>query len=181
MKNVHWALCTGVFGKRDVGRIEREFLDVIGFDLSVTEDDILNHHDALSAVALASHHHRRHVNVHTRTHYQPTRHAVPDLDPSSPKSSSSGSSPAPLTPETHVDPTFGHPKVSHENVNDSSTRVEPIPSKQSQPLTSTMDLIRAFPIPMPHLQSYSQPSAPSHKPQRRSSHRPYCRLTQVTA
>lgn len=25
LKNVHWALCTGVFGKRDVGRIEREF------------------------------------------------------------------------------------------------------------------------------------------------------------
>ncbi|KAF6747765.1 hypothetical protein DFP72DRAFT_589124 [Ephemerocybe angulata] len=30
LKNVHWALCTGVFGKRDVGRIEREFLAVLG-------------------------------------------------------------------------------------------------------------------------------------------------------
>ncbi|KAJ7706843.1 hypothetical protein B0H17DRAFT_1192406 [Mycena rosella] len=28
LKNVHWVLCTGVFGKRDVDRIEHEFLGV---------------------------------------------------------------------------------------------------------------------------------------------------------
>ncbi|KAH6894898.1 hypothetical protein BKA70DRAFT_1319009, partial [Coprinopsis sp. MPI-PUGE-AT-0042] len=42
LKNVHWALCTGVFGKRDVGRIEREFLAVLEWDLGVTENDILS-------------------------------------------------------------------------------------------------------------------------------------------
>ncbi|KAF8559854.1 hypothetical protein OG21DRAFT_1493123 [Imleria badia] len=180
LKNIHWALCTGVFGKRDVGRIEREFLDVLDFELSVTEADILSHHDSLSAVALPSHSYRRHADPHTRTHYHPANHAVcPDLDPSSPKSSSSGSSPAPLTPETHVDPTYGtHPKVSHENMDDTTTRVVPVVSKQSQPLGSTMDLIRAFPIPVSH--SYSQSSAPSHQPHHRSSHRPYYPMTQVT-
>lgn len=35
LKNVHWALCTGVFGRRDVARIEREFLEVLDFELSV--------------------------------------------------------------------------------------------------------------------------------------------------
>ncbi|KAG6376406.1 hypothetical protein JVT61DRAFT_2391 [Boletus reticuloceps] len=183
LKNVHWALCTGVFGKRDVGRIEREFLDVINFELSVTEDDILSHHDSLSAVALPSHNHRRHAGPHTRTRYQPANATLPDLDPSSPKSSSSGSSPAPLTPETYVDPTYGtDPKVCHENMDDSATQVAPIPSKQSQPLASTMDLIRAFPLPVSRSHSHLQPSAPSHKPHHRSSHRPYhTTMTQVTA
>lgn len=50
MKNVHWALCTGVFGKRDVGRIEREYLDVLNFELKITEDDLLSHHQGLSEV-----------------------------------------------------------------------------------------------------------------------------------
>lgn len=50
LKNVHWALCTGVFGKRDVGRIEREYLDVLNFELKISEDDLLAHHDGLSEV-----------------------------------------------------------------------------------------------------------------------------------
>ncbi|KAJ6462409.1 hypothetical protein DFH09DRAFT_1382720 [Mycena vulgaris] len=37
LKNVQWALCTGVFGKRDVGRIEREFLDVLDWDVPELE------------------------------------------------------------------------------------------------------------------------------------------------
>ncbi|KAI9571265.1 hypothetical protein HD554DRAFT_2017126 [Boletus coccyginus] len=183
LKNIHWAVCTGVFGKGDVGRIEREFLDVLEFQLSVTEDDILGHHDSLSAVALPSHNHRRRDDPHTRTHYHPANHAVcPALDPSSPKSSSSGSSPAPLTPDTRVDPTFGaHPKVCDENMDYAATEVVQIPPKESQPLASTMDLIRAFPLPVAHSHSYLQPSAPSHKPHQRSSHRPCYPLTQVTA
>ena len=35
LKNAHWALCTGVFGRRDVARIEREFLEVLDFELGV--------------------------------------------------------------------------------------------------------------------------------------------------
>ena len=48
IKNYHWALCSGVFGRRDVGRIEREFLDVIDWELSVTEAAILKHYDHVS-------------------------------------------------------------------------------------------------------------------------------------
>lgn len=44
LKNYHWAICTGVFGARDVGRIEREFLDVLSYRLCVTESDLLIHH-----------------------------------------------------------------------------------------------------------------------------------------
>ncbi|KAF7340294.1 Cyclin N-terminal domain-containing protein [Mycena venus] len=47
LKNVHWALITGLFSKRDVGRVEREFLDVLDWELGVTEVDILAHHEGL--------------------------------------------------------------------------------------------------------------------------------------
>lgn len=47
LKNVHWALCTCVFGKRDVGRIEREYLEVLNFELGVSEADLLSHHQGL--------------------------------------------------------------------------------------------------------------------------------------
>ncbi|KAJ7894651.1 hypothetical protein B0H14DRAFT_3646376 [Mycena olivaceomarginata] len=47
LKNVHWALCTGVFGKRDIGRIEREFLDVLDWDLGVGEAECVVHHEGL--------------------------------------------------------------------------------------------------------------------------------------
>jgi hypothetical protein len=47
LKNVHWALCTRIFGKRDVGRIEREYLEVLNFELGVSEADLLSHHQGL--------------------------------------------------------------------------------------------------------------------------------------
>ncbi|KAJ7148268.1 hypothetical protein C8R46DRAFT_1231285 [Mycena filopes] len=47
LKNAHWALCTGVFGKRDIARIEREFLEVLDWELGVSEKDILAHHNGL--------------------------------------------------------------------------------------------------------------------------------------
>ncbi|KAJ7154158.1 hypothetical protein C8R46DRAFT_961138 [Mycena filopes] len=101
LKNVHWALCSGVFGKRDVGRIEREFLDVLDWELGVSESDILAHHEGLLAAslrssALASRVVRKsapapvyHVHVHTHTR----RPSVPELEPSSPQSSLASLSP----------------------------------------------------------------------------------------
>ncbi|KAJ7444305.1 hypothetical protein FB451DRAFT_76413 [Mycena latifolia] len=54
LKNTHWALYTGVFTTHDVGRIEREFLDVLDWELGVTETDLLAHHAGLSAALGAS-------------------------------------------------------------------------------------------------------------------------------
>ncbi|KAJ6608152.1 hypothetical protein B0H10DRAFT_1685114, partial [Mycena sp. CBHHK59/15] len=44
LKNVHWSLCTGVFGKHDVGVIEREFLEVLDWELGIGERDLLEHY-----------------------------------------------------------------------------------------------------------------------------------------
>lgn len=50
LKNKEWSLATRTFGERDVGRIEREFLDVLDWDLSVTESDIIQHHKSIMSV-----------------------------------------------------------------------------------------------------------------------------------
>ncbi|KAJ7713938.1 hypothetical protein B0H16DRAFT_1341022, partial [Mycena metata] len=54
LKNVHWALCTGVFGKRDVGRIEREFLEVLDWELGIHEGDLLAHYEGVLAASTSS-------------------------------------------------------------------------------------------------------------------------------
>lgn len=41
LKNIHWAMVSGTFGKRDIGRIEREFIEVLDWDFAVTEADLL--------------------------------------------------------------------------------------------------------------------------------------------
>lgn len=46
---------TGTFGKGDVGRIEREFLDVLDYELGISESDILDHHDSLIVPRPRSH------------------------------------------------------------------------------------------------------------------------------
>ncbi|KAJ7706831.1 hypothetical protein B0H17DRAFT_1325634 [Mycena rosella] len=107
LKNVHWALCTGVFGKRDVGRIEREFLGVLDWELGVSEADLMAHHAVLLAGSGAA-------VPRPRAH---ARHlSVPELEPSSrfsvssasttvssSSASSSSPSPSPRTP-AHLSP-----------------------------------------------------------------------------
>jgi hypothetical protein len=143
LKNIHWALCTGVFGKRDIGRIEREFLDVLDFQLGITEDDVLSHHDNLSAVAVSTHVHRLHA-TRRQHHHAPHTLTVPPLDPSSPASSLSGSSPG--TPNTiDSSPLVASSPISpkHEAI------VHPKPQrpKRSSLHFSTFDLLRSFPVP----------------------------------
>jgi len=134
LKNVHWALCTGVFGKRDVGRIEREFLDVLDWELGFSEADILSHHAGISAVVAPSPSpSRRHHRPSQRSSPLP-RHdsppSCPELEPSSPISSDGSSSPQ--TPSTLNNSPEYFPSKNSESV----------PSK-----SSIGDLIRSFPVP----------------------------------
>ncbi|KAJ7087565.1 hypothetical protein B0H15DRAFT_801167 [Mycena belliarum] len=107
LRNVHWALCSGVFGKRDVGRIEREFLDVLDWDLGVTEAQVEAQWGVLRSVVAAERPGRQHVREHTSSRLAPPRprHArnpsMPELEPSSP--SSSDASMSPRTPDLPMD------------------------------------------------------------------------------
>ncbi|GJE96370.1 hypothetical protein PsYK624_125650 [Phanerochaete sordida] len=125
LKNVHWALCTGVFGKRDIGRIEREFLDVLDYELTIHEGDLLSHHDALMSLVAparfaARTHHTVSAPASPRHHHRAARRVSPQ--PSLPSrwsdsadseaslsdhSSSPAQSPMPLTPPAaHIETTF---------------------------------------------------------------------------
>jgi hypothetical protein len=156
LKNVHWALCTGVFGKRDVGRIEREFLDVLDFELSITEDALLSHHDGLTAFALPHHSHRINAVVsskpqtlqqppaHPLHHRTRSSHSVPELSPCSPESSSGSSSPQ--TPES------------------ASIEEQHVPVKQHHHsfASRTLEILREFPS-LPHSSTKSSSSRNHHR------------------
>ncbi|KAJ7165255.1 hypothetical protein C8R46DRAFT_900492 [Mycena filopes] len=86
LKNVHWALCTGVFGKRDVGRIEREFLDVLDWQLGVSEGDLLTHHGGVFAASAQSS--CGSVNTSVPQHTRQLSPSVPESPSSSPQSMS---------------------------------------------------------------------------------------------
>ncbi|KAF9014862.1 hypothetical protein BDZ89DRAFT_437648 [Hymenopellis radicata] len=150
LKNVHWAICTGVFGKRDIGRIEREFLDVLDFELSVTDADLMSHHDGLLTAVFPAPSPPPRPSPITRpaaTVQKRHRHhsSVPALEPSSPTSSDGTSSPQ--TPST-----------LHESSPESIPRVKPLPSKHHG---TFHDLIKAFPLPLSHRSSHSHTRYPS--------------------
>ncbi|KAF7313165.1 Cyclin N-terminal domain-containing protein [Mycena kentingensis (nom. inval.)] len=96
LKNVHWALCTGVFGKRDVGRIEREFLEVLDWELAIREADVLAHHQAIIEVASP----KATLVVSAYTPPSPASSSISTPELASPVSSSStlASSSSPSTP-----------------------------------------------------------------------------------
>ncbi|KAF8163713.1 hypothetical protein B0H34DRAFT_652080 [Crassisporium funariophilum] len=177
LKNVHWALCTGVFGKRDVGRIEREYLDVLNFELGITEDDLLSHHQGLAAVSNLSLSPRQPTAVFTHPHsHSDRRHtharestvpAVPELEPSSPVSTHSSSSSSFYSPRTPS--TMNSSPPSPDSKEQAQSTLSSLPSNSkpapiaAAPTTgghtrkiftaahaSTMELLRSFPIPRMH-------------------------------
>ena len=159
LKNIHWALCTGVFGKRDVGRIEREYLEVLNFELGISEGDLLSHHQGLLDAIMylpppsAPPRFTPHNNsTTTRSHSKGGRSnhlEVPELDPSNPlsphSSCSSSSSSSPYTPSTmDISPPRPTQKGGELLLSKSAPR-KLITAAQFQ--ASTMDLLRSFPIP----------------------------------
>ncbi|KAJ7776550.1 hypothetical protein DFH07DRAFT_731757 [Mycena maculata] len=101
LKNVHWALCTdGLFGAPDVGSMEREFLNVLDWQLGVQEMDLLAHRGLLAAEPgfsgslqpMAKECPRPPHLCHRRRSSACTG-SVPELEPPSPQSSTESMSP----------------------------------------------------------------------------------------
>jgi len=94
-----------MFGKRDIGRIEREFLDVLDWELSMRESDIIAQHNLLLATTRptrlhAYHHRRNHSRAVNATGRSSTFDFNDDSDwsDSGDESSSSESDGVPRTP-----------------------------------------------------------------------------------
>ena len=98
LKNRHWAIATGLFGKRDIGRIEREFLDVLNWELAVSESNILDLHDSIMALYPC-----RRLNRISRR-FIPSVKTIFSRPDSDSEGSSPASSPAPSTPSTSSSP-----------------------------------------------------------------------------
>ncbi|KAJ7029416.1 hypothetical protein C8F04DRAFT_1116862 [Mycena alexandri] len=146
LKNVHWALCTGVFGKRDIGRIEREFLDVLDWQLVVSEDDLLAHHEGLLAAsrrssALASRVVLKSAPLRAAPVHHVRRPSVPELEPSSPQSSL-----ASMSPRT---PYSQHAADVPMDVDVHSAAAYPTEKKHGK----LYGLVHSFPLPRAHTHS----------------------------
>jgi len=113
LKNIHWAMVSGTFGKRDIGRIEREFIEVLDWDFSVTEADLLAIRDSLLHLLPAQHATPTPVLSHAVEVSPPSSPVVSDSDSSesshwsdddtdSDSNSSPATSPGPLTPSHAV-------------------------------------------------------------------------------
>ncbi|KAJ6597672.1 hypothetical protein DFH09DRAFT_1243924 [Mycena vulgaris] len=113
LKNVHWASCTGVFGKGDVGRIEREFFEVLDWELGVGEADLMALHAGL-AFALAPEPVRAPEPMASKLlavprHTHTPRPSVPELESSSPASSAASMSPRTPASSSHSSPAHATP------------------------------------------------------------------------
>ncbi|CCL98768.1 uncharacterized protein FIBRA_00773 [Fibroporia radiculosa] len=174
LKNVHWALCTGVFGKRDIGRIEREFLDVLDFELGVSEADILVHHSAIMSFSHPSHHIRaRTLSSDARVRPESPSHSrwssdsdEMDLDSDS---LSSDSISLPSTPEDVVSyaPALGKPALL-------GSGSAPVPQYVVLPTPPQVHTAHAHAQPAAYdrADAYIPPAAPSQpqqKPRQRKS------------
>ena len=76
MKNVIWARCSGIFEHRDVGRMEREMLNILDWDLSVHEEELLAHQKYLSVSTVST------ISAPQPTQLLPLRSTKPTLSPS---------------------------------------------------------------------------------------------------
>jgi hypothetical protein len=159
---VHWAVCTGVFGKRDVGRIEREFLDVLDFELSISEADIMaHHHTVMSLVRPAP----------RRSHGIPN--ALPHLGYSSGSPTSTESSLSPRTPSTLGEsPAYVDPRSKSEQYRLHQAHFEPYPlasvpatahvkHEKKSSHSSTLRILRSLPFPRPFGHSSSTSTSAS--------------------
>lgn len=156
LKNAHWALCSSVFGRRDVGRIEREFLDVLNFDLSIHEAELLVHHDAVvppptftsflpisasSPMMIPTHKRRRSSTVSEQS--SAVSEEVSSWSDDEDSESSGSSAYSPPTP----------PSSFHEERCTKRMRSSFLPSRPARPnmdhtLPGALELLKSFPIPV---------------------------------
>ncbi|KAF7367590.1 Cyclin N-terminal domain-containing protein [Mycena sanguinolenta] len=153
LRNVHWALVTGVFGKGDIGRIEREFLDVLDWELSVKEKDLMAHYNGLvaafsgSPAPLVS---RPAVEV-APLPTAPISVPLPELEPSSPQSSTGT-----LSPRTPVSPSS--PTLDMHMQVDTCSPVSPSNAVSAHsPLSFPASTPARAPVPIPTQQTLPPP------------------------
>jgi hypothetical protein len=170
LKNVHWAVCTGVFGKRDIGRIEREFLDVLDFELSITENDIMGHHDAIISLVHPPRPHSHYIAP------------VPELDYLSSSPASTSASLSPRTPSPFVESAVEvHHKSGQALPHQTQIKSHAVaamqvhvsqPHREKRSHSTTFRILRSLPRPFGHSSSSSTTTTSSSSASRSESQVP---------
>jgi hypothetical protein len=136
-------MATGVFGKRDVGRIEREFLQVLNWDLSISEDDILSHHHCIyspPANSLVDAHQSPLVAT-------PSPNYIHSLDMAENEISSWSDSDESCSSDSSLSPITPHLDLSLHTVSLSATPSRPCRPVMDLGLPSALDILNSFPLP----------------------------------
>ncbi|KAK7052061.1 cyclin N-terminal domain-containing protein [Favolaschia claudopus] len=163
LRNVHWAMVTRVFGQGDIGRIEREFLEVLNWELSVTEADVLAHQELLDNTLPLMPATRKSVDeIEVRKSAQVPVPVVPDLEPSSPHSSVGSAS-----PRTPISPSPAIPIDVDMEEAKSPTVYEPSPLPASSPSPSPP--YAPLPVAEPTQPAKKRRCPHAHKPSSRPS------------
>ncbi|THH33204.1 hypothetical protein EUX98_g1010 [Antrodiella citrinella] len=166
IKNPHWSICSGIFSSRDVGRVEREFLQVLDYKLGITESDILVHYAPIMALTAPerSHSARAQTPICPEapiSHWDAETDSSDDDDGSS-SASSCASSSSPNTPadvQMEASNSYvnipSHPHLPLPCCPPEADPREPAASRRKtyHPLSAALKLLHAF--PMHH--------APSHR------------------
>lgn len=162
---MHWAVCTGIFGKRDIGRIEREFLDVLDFELTVSEADIMAHHNTIMSLIPPSPRHRSHASPGLPL--PELELAYPSGSPTSTEASFSPRTP-PASAIVEIPMDVDHRSKSEEyrahEAQYESYPVAPVRARQekrSSHSSSTFRLLRSIPFPRPFGHTSSSSSSAS--------------------
>ncbi|KAJ7614800.1 hypothetical protein FB45DRAFT_936094, partial [Roridomyces roridus] len=150
LRNIHWAICTGIFGKRDIGRIEAEFLDVMQWRMGVSEAGIMAHREGLlaaigvrlSVVARPLPLPPRPQHRHTSS-TSSTTSSVPSLSPPSPRSPSPSPTLSPPTPPLPAH--LPHVPIDATALADLEASVE---YTAKHAVRTRCTLLRSLPIPM---------------------------------
>ena len=129
-----------------MGRIEREFLQVLNWNLSISEDDILSHHHYIYSPPA-----NLLVDTPSSAASSPNYNRSLDLAENeisswsdSDESCSSDSSLSPITP--HLDLSV-HESYSRRTVSSSTTPSRPCRPVMDLGLPSALDILNSFPLP----------------------------------
>ena len=168
---MHWAICTGVFGKRDIGRIEREFLDVLDFELNITEDDVMAHHDTIMSLVSPTRYHS-----HTIPNAPLPQLSYPSGSPSSSEASFSPPTPCAVHEVSMAVDDRSKAEQHGLQLYQETYPVAPVPAHVPQPRhekrhshSSTFRIFRSLPFPRAFSHSSSSSSSSNNELQLRAS------------
>ncbi|KAI0784422.1 hypothetical protein C8Q75DRAFT_810198 [Abortiporus biennis] len=173
LKNIHWSRASGIFRTREITRMEREFLAVLDFQLSITEEDILEHHSSIvlaTRSSSASLYHR----ITKRISWSSESSTTTCSSPSTPSTRSPTPPPPSMVVPSQSKPSRPTSFILPDNVSvtQSTTQRSSVPERahrrhhSTNPLSSALHVLRSIPshVSLRHHHYSPKQASESHGP-----------------